>query len=206
MSDPSGPFGDSPRPARKRPRRQPELLVLLGRIGRLLLLYLRGQLLMSLIIGGLIAVAGLALGLEGAILWGMLAGALETIPQFGSIIALVPALVSALFYGSNIIPVQNWIFAIIVVATYFLIQQIGNLLISPRLLGKSLNLPPILVLFGVLLGAALFSLAGAYLAVPALVILREVGRYAWRKAKRLPPFEDGPTTSPEAPSASPGPS
>lgn len=198
----SFPTSKTPGPVGRAPRSKPEWVVLLGRIGRLLLLYVRGQMLMSLIIGGLIAVVGLALGLEGAILWGMLAGALETIPQFGSIIALIPALVSALYYGSSILPVQNWVFALIVVAAYFVVQQIGSLLISPRLLGKSLNLPPILVLLAVILGAALLNIVGAYLAVPALVVAREVGRYVVRKAKGQPPFEDVspvPTETPPPP-------
>ena len=202
MSDSPRPVDDSPFPpaipCRPRPH-TPEFVVLLRRIGRLLLLYIRGQFLMSLIIGGLTTVVGLALGLKGAILWGMLAGALEVVPQLGPIIALVPALISALLYGSSYIPVENWVFALIVVGSYFLVQQVGSLLISPRVLGKSLNLPAIVVLFAVLLGAALFPVVGAYLAIPAVVIIREVGRYLWRKAKKLPPFEDAPQASSETP-------
>jgi predicted PurR-regulated permease PerM len=190
MSNSTPPANDSPRPASPPPRARPELVVLLGRIGRLLLLYVRGQLLMSLIIGGLTAVVGLALGLKGAVFLGLLAGLLETIPNVGSLIALVPAVVVALLQGSTIIPVENWTFALIVVGAYFLVQQVGSLVIQPRLVGKSLDLPPFIVLLAVLLGAALFNVVGAYLAVPVVVIVREVGRYLWRKAKRLPPFED----------------
>jgi predicted PurR-regulated permease PerM len=199
MNDSSHPVGDSPRPASVSARHAPEFVVLLRRIGRLLLLYIRGQFLMSLIIGALTTVVGLALGLEGAILWGMLAGALEVVPQLGPIIALVPALISALLYGSSYIPVENWVFALIVVGSYFLVQQVGSFLISPRVLGKSLNLPAIVVLFAVLLGAALVPVVGAYLAIPAVVVIREVGRYLWRKAKKLPPFEDVPQASSETP-------
>ena len=199
MSTASHPVDDLPRPMSGSRRPKPEFVVLMGRIGRLLLLYVRGQLLMSLIIGGLTAAVGLALGLKWAVLLGLLAGLLETIPNLGSLIALVPAVVSALWYGSGFIPVENWVFALIVVAAYFLVQQAGSLLIQPRLVGKSLNLPPLIVLLAVLLGAALFNVIGAYLAVPVVVIVREVGRYLWRKAKRLPPFEDAQEASGKAP-------
>lgn len=198
MADPFSVDDKAPATLNKAPRRaRPEWMTLLGRIGRLLLLYVRGQMLMSLIIGALIALVGLALGLQGAILWGVVAGVLETVPQIGSIIALIPAVVSALYYGSSVLSVQNWAFALIIVAAYLVVQQIGALLISPRLLGKSLNLPPILVLMAVLIGAALLNIAGALLAVPALVVAREIGRYLVRKAKRLPPFEDAPSVSAE---------
>jgi len=206
MSEPF-PLQSEPLRRARRPRRPtPELFVLLRRVVRLLLLYVRGQLLMSLIMGGITALVGLALGLKGALLLGLLAGVLETIPNFGSLIALVPAVVVALLYGSSIIPVDNWVFALIVIAAYFLVQQAGSLFIQPHLVGKSLNLPPLIVLFAVLLGAALFNVVGAYLAVPMVVTVREVGRYLWRKAKKLPPFEDGPEAAPLPSAPPPGPS
>jgi len=186
--------------------RSSEGIVLLRRIVRLWMLYIKGQLLMSLIIGLLTFLVGLAVGLPYAFFMGLLAGVLETVPNIGigSLIALVPAVVVALWQGSRFIHVQNWVFALIVVGAYLVVQQVGALVIYPRIMGKRLDLPAILVLLAVILGAAVGSIVGAYLAVPLLVTAREIARYVIRKVKKLPPFPD--ETPPNAPAQPPGPS
>jgi len=123
--------------------RSSEGIVLLRRIVRLWMLYIKGQLLMSLIIGLLTFLVGLAIGLPYAFFLGLLAGVLETVPNIGSLIALVPAVVVALWQGSHFIHVQNWVFALIVVGAYLVVQQVGELVIHPRIMGKRLDLPAI---------------------------------------------------------------
>ena len=184
--------------------RSSEGIVLLRRIVRLWMLYIKGQLLMSLIIGLLTFLVGLAIGLPYAFFLGLLAGVLETVPNIGSLIALVPAVVVALWQGSHFIHVQNWVFALIVVGAYLVVQQVGELVIHPRIMGKRLDLPAIVVLLVVILGAAVGNIVGAYLAVPLLVTVREIARYVIRKVKKLPPFPD--ETPPNAPAQPPGPS
>jgi len=170
--------------------RSSEGIVLLWRIVRLWMLYIKGQLLMSLIIGLLTFLVGLALGLPYALYLGLLAGVLETVPNVGSLIALVPAVVVALWQGSRFIHVQNWVFALIVVGAYLVVQQVGQLVIHPRIMGKRLDLPAFVVLLVVILGAAVGNIVGAYLAVPLLVTVRELARYVIRKVRKLPPFPD----------------
>ena len=184
--------------------RSSEGIVLLRRIVRLWMLYIKGQLLMSLIIGLLTFLVGLAIGLPYAFFLGLLAGVLETVPNIGSLIALVPAVVVALWQGSRFIHVQNWVFALIVVGAYLVVQQVGELVIHPRIMGKRLDLPAIVVLLVVILGAAVGNIVGAYLAVPLVVTVREIARYVIRKVKKLPPFPD--ETPPNAPAQPPGPS
>jgi len=184
--------------------RSSEGIVLLRRIVRLWMLYIKGQLLMSLIIGLLTFLVGLAIGLPYAFFLGLLAGVLETVPNIGSLIALVPAVVVALWQGSRFIHVQNWAFALIVVGAYLVVQQVGELVIHPRIMGKRLDLPAIVVLLVVILGAAVGNIVGAYLAVPLVVTVREIARYVIRKVKKLPPFPD--ETPPNAPAQPPGPS
>lgn len=184
--------------------RSSEGIVLLRRIVRLWMLYIKGQLLMSLIIGLLTFLVGLAIGLPYAFFLGLLAGVLETVPNIGSLIALVPAVLVALWQGSRFIHVQNWVFALIVVGAYLVVQQVGELVIHPRIMGKRLDLPAIVVLLVVILGAAVGNIVGAYLAVPLLVTVREIARYVIRKVKKLPPFPD--ETPPNAPAQPPGPS
>ena len=145
-----------------------------GRVLALWLAYLKGQLLISLLIGALTWVVSAGIGLAGAAVLGALAGIFETIPSLGPLIAVVPALVMALWKGSSVIPVSNWVFALIVVGAYVAVQQIGNLFIQPRVLSRQLRLPPLLVLIAVIAGAAVAGVIGAYLAVPLLATAREL--------------------------------
>lgn len=172
------------------PFQRDETRQLLRRIGRLWLHYVKGQLLEAILIGLITWVVGEAIGLAYAAWLGLVAGILETIPSLGPVVALVPAVGVALWKGSSVIPLPHWAFALIVVGAYLAIQQLGALVLQPRLLGKRLNLPPIVVLLAVLLGAAVGNVLGAYLAVPLLVTLREVVTFLWRKGQGLPPFPD----------------
>ena len=163
---------------------------LVNRIGNLWLDFIKGHLLLALIIGGLTWVVGSAIGLPGALWLGVVAGMLEPIPSLGPTVASIPAIVVALWQGSDVLPVPNWVFALIVASVYILIQQLTSLLLEPHILGKKLNLPPLAVFAAVLLGATVANVAGAYLAVPVLVALREIAVYAIRKAKGMPPFPE----------------
>lgn len=142
--------------------------------------YLKGQLLISLLIGVLTWIVSAAIGLSGAAVLGALAGVLEGIPNLGPLLALVPAVAMALWKGSSVIPVSNWVFALIVAGAYLAVQQIGNLFLQPRVLSEQLHLPPLVVFLAVIVGAAVGGVLGAYLAVPVLATLRELGAY-WRR-------------------------
>jgi predicted PurR-regulated permease PerM len=152
---------------------------LAARVLDLWLAYIKGQFLISLLIGALTWVVSAGIGLPGAAVLGALAGVFETIPSLGPLIAMAPAVVIALWQGSSVIPVDNWVFALIVVGAYFAVQQIGNLFIEPHVMGRQLHLPPLLVLICVLAGAALGGVVGAYLAVPLAATVREVIQHFW---------------------------
>ncbi len=94
---------------------------------------------------------------------------------------MIPAVLLALIQGSNFLPVNNLIFALIVVGVYFLIQQIENNVLVPRIMGQSLDLHPIIVLVGVVVGASFAGVLGAFLAAPVLASLKILGWYAHAK-------------------------
>jgi predicted PurR-regulated permease PerM len=165
-----------------------ELKQLLRRIGRLWLVYFKGQLLLGVIVGLLTWVAGMALGLRWALVLGVVAGVLDTVPKLGPIVATVPAVVVALWQGSSVLSVENWVFALIIVGAYIAIQQIAGFFIEPYIVGKRLQLHPLVVLVAVIVGAAVANVVGAFLAIPLLVTVREVARYVHNKRNGLPPF------------------
>jgi predicted PurR-regulated permease PerM len=156
------------------------------------LAYLKGQLMLSLILGGITWAVGAAIGLFRPLLLGLVAGLLGTVPSFGALLAAIPAVIVALWKGSSVFDtLRHWVFALIVAGVYLLIQQMSSLLLEPRILGQQLRLPPWVVLLGViagtalggLVGAYLGSVMGAYLAVPIIASLRELVE-TWRRARR----------------------
>lgn len=139
--------------------------------------FLRGQVVLAIIIGTVTGVTLRVLGVPNALLLGLLAGLLEVVPNIGPIIAAIPAVLIAFFQGSTHLPVDNVTFAVIVILAYILIQQLENHLIVPNVLGSSVNLPAVVVLFGAFAGASLAGVLGIFLAAPILATARLVGAF-----------------------------
>jgi predicted PurR-regulated permease PerM len=163
------------------PKYRPEIEELGRRLDVVWKSFFRGQLLLALVIGTMVTVATSVLGLPGALVLGILAGVLEVIPNLGPVLALIPAVLVALIQGSSVLPVSNLVFALIIVGVYVVIQQIENNFLVPRIMGHSLNLHPLLVLIGVVVGASFAGILGAFLAAPVLASLKVLGMYAHAK-------------------------
>ncbi len=158
--------------------------------------FLRGQILLALIIGAVTTLALSALGVSNALLLGLLAGILEVVPTIGPIIAAVPAVLVAFFQGSSLWTIDRSVFALVVAGTYVVIQQLENHLVVPNVLGRSVNLPAVVVLFGALAGASLAGILGVFLAAPVLATTRLFMQFVLRKL-----FEPLPTDAPIAASS-----
>jgi predicted PurR-regulated permease PerM len=143
--------------------------------------FLRGQVLLSIIIGVMTTLALLILGVRNALLLGILAGVLEVVPTIGPVIAMIPAVAIAFFQGSTNWAIDPTLFALIVILTYFGIQQLENHLIVPNVLGASVDLPPVVILIGTLIGASLAGVVGIFLAAPVIATGRLFFRYVLQK-------------------------
>lgn len=158
--------------------------------------FFRGQLILSVVVGLTITVAMGLIGMPGAFLLGLLAGVLEIVPNLGPILAMIPALVVALLQGSSVLPVSNFTFMLITLAIYVIVQQIENNYFVPRIIGQSVNLHPLVILAGVIVGATQAGILGAFLAAPVLASVRVVGSYAYAKILDLEPFPPPPPPNP----------
>ncbi len=151
--------------------------------------FLRGQILLAIIIGVTVSIVLTVLGVRNALLLGLLAGVLEVVPTLGPILAAIPAVLLAFFQGSAIWNIENTTFALIVIFAYVLIQEFENHLVVPTVLGSSVNLPAIVILFGALAGASLAGVLGIFLAAPVLATARLVLQYLLRKLFEPVPAE-----------------
>ena len=150
--------------------------------------FLRGQLVMGLVMMVITTAVCTAVGLPYAVVMGLIAGVMELIPNLGPILALVPAVLVALFQGSSLLPMSNFWFAVLVSGLYLVIQQVEGNLILPRVMGGSLNLHPLMVLIGVIIGGNMAGILGMLLAAPVLATLRVVGRYVFCRLYDRDPF------------------
>jgi predicted PurR-regulated permease PerM len=156
--------------------------------------YLRGQITLSGILGLMVGIALTILGVPYAPVLGLLAFVLDFIPYIGATISFIIGTLVALFQGSNWLGVEPLTFAIIVAATYFILQQVQGYVFWPRIMGGSLNLHPIVILVGALVMAQLVGPVGLVLAGPLVATLLVFGRYAFRKLFDLDPWEAMPET------------
>ena len=160
------------------PARQGEAQELMKRWHRILLEYVRGQLMTSLFIG-VVAVVGLwLLGLRMALLVGVIAFFLEAVPFFGPLIWGTLAVVLALAQAGpgNPLPIFVGIFALVA-------QQVDSHVFAPLILGRFTRVHPLLLIFSTLLGASLFGLLGMFLAAPLTALAKETFLFTMERVK-----------------------
>jgi predicted PurR-regulated permease PerM/GNAT superfamily N-acetyltransferase len=152
--------------------------------------FLRGQLLMGLFMVVITTVAALIIGLPNALALGLLAGVTEFIPNLGPVIAAIPAVAVAFFEGSTWIPLDGFWFAVLVLGAYVIIQQIEGNLVLPRVMGRSLNLHPVVVLVAIIAGGSLAGILGMLLASPFVATLRVLMDYIYHRLTDQDPFPE----------------
>lgn len=152
--------------------------------------YLRGQLVLMFFVGLLSGLGAALLGIRQAVVLGLLAGALDVVPQIGPFLATAIATAVAWFDGSAFLPVQPAVLALLTIGVYTLVQVAENVWLRPRIIGRSLSLHPAVVFVGVI-GALLLS--GALLAlfiIPLIGSVQILFGYARRRIYALPPWPD----------------
>jgi predicted PurR-regulated permease PerM len=155
---------------------------------RVLSAWLRGQLLVCLLMGLFYAIALTLLGLELGLLVGLVAGILSFIPYVGTITGFVLGFLLALGqYGS-------WQGVVIVMGVFVVGNVIEGYILYPRLLGDRVQLHAVWVFFALFAGGVAFGFLGVLLAVPMAAAIGVVARYWLRKYLESPLNLDPPRT------------
>lgn len=132
------------------------------KIGR----WMRGQILLGLLVGVMVFLGLTILQVRFALSLAILAAVFELIPIFGATLAAIPAVILAFF--------QEPILGLLTVALYVVVQQIENNLVYPIVMRKALGLHPALVILSMLIGAQMGGISGVLLAVPIIVVIVEI--------------------------------
>ena len=127
--------------------------------------FIASQFLDAVVVGILVSIAMTIMGVRYAPLLGFFIGLFNMIPYVGAIIATVISAIITLITGG----LSQTIWMVIVV---IILQQIDANIINPRIVGKSLKISPLLVLFAVTFGGAYFGILGMFLAVPVIAVIK----------------------------------
>jgi len=155
------------------PRRsEPVVATLTRECDEVLGAFLRGQFLVMVSLGAIYAAGLWLVGLQLALLIGMIAGLASIVPYLGTIVGIAAAAIAALFQFGDV-----W--HLVAVAVVFGIgQTLEGTLLTPLLVGDRIGMHPVAVIFAVLAGGQLFGFVGVLLALPAaavvMVLLRHV--------------------------------
>jgi predicted PurR-regulated permease PerM len=154
--------------------KEEKTVLIIEKIQSRLGLWLRGQMLLSLIIFIITYVGLKILGIKYALVLALLAGFFEVVPYLGPILSAVPAVFLTL-----ISPWGGWFKALMVLVLYVVVQQAENNVIVPKVMARTVGLNPLIVIISILIGAKIAGVAGALVAVPVAtalaVVLKELG-------------------------------
>lgn len=124
--------------------------------------WIRGQIILSLIIGVAVYIGLISLSIPYAVPLGIIAGLLEVIPNVGPTVSMIPAAI----VGFTISPIHGGA----VILLYFLVQQFENYLIVPLVMKKAVGLNPLVTLISLMIGLTLYGPLGAILSIPIVLI------------------------------------
>jgi predicted PurR-regulated permease PerM len=165
-----------------RSRGDPHAERIFRHVDKMLAKYIRAQLALAGLAFAFYSVCMLVLGFPDAVALALLGGILEFVPAVGWIVS------AALILTIGFLTHSHWIWMGVLLIVWRVVQDYVN---SPRIMGESLELPPLIVVFGLMVGGEVAGIAGIYLAVPAAAVLRIVWMefFSPQKLSKLPSEE-----------------
>jgi predicted PurR-regulated permease PerM len=164
-----------------------ELVETLQEINGYLVSFFRGQVLVAAIDGFLVGTALTLFGLPYGFLIGIFMAILGVIPYIGSILCLIPACIIGYLHaqGSSPFGMSPAAYVGCVVAIFVVVQQINSLVTAPKIVGESVGLHPLTVIFSMLFWSLLLGgFVGALLAVPLTAAVKVLfRRYIWARGR-----------------------
>lgn len=146
-----------------------DVLALLKEINKTIAKYISGQALVCLFVGTFTFIGYLLIGLPYAFLLGVTAAITNIIPYLGPYIGLIPAAV----IGLTVSPSK----ALLVCVVVLVVQQVESNIISPNVLGKTLDMHPLTILFLLLAAGKIVGVLGMILAIPTYAVVKTIVQY-----------------------------
>jgi predicted PurR-regulated permease PerM len=157
-----------------------EVIFIISSINDSLIVFFRGQVLVSLCSGTLLTLAFLAIGLDYALFMGAMAAILGIIPYLGFAMSFIPAV------GLAAVQFQDWQHPLMIAAAFVLVNLNESFIVSPKIIGDRVGLHPLAIMIAMMVGTSLMGgILGGLLAIPLTAALRSIlQRYVWNDSAK----------------------
>ena len=143
-------------------------------IDEALMSFIKGQLLVMVLLGMVYAVQLQLIGLKVGLIIGMMAGIASFVPYLGFTLGFIAAIIAGLFQFG-----VDWVHLVLIVGAFMVGQAVEGYILQPLLLGDKIGLSPLWVMFAVLAGASLAGIAGMLIALPLAAVLKVLFQHAY---------------------------
>lgn len=157
------------------PRMREEIGEVLHDMDKQISSYIQGQILVSFCIGIMMTIGFLIIGMPYALLLGFLAMITSVVPYLGPVIAATPAAIIAIVNSP-------WLVVKLIIV-WTIVQLIEGKFISPQIMGKSLSIHPITIIFVLLTAGSLFGVPGVILGLPGYALIKVLITHTYRLFK-----------------------
>ncbi|NGM81551.1 AI-2E family transporter [Paenibacillus sp. 7124] len=151
---------------------KPQTRMVLSEMNQQISSYIRGQIIVSCCIGALLYIGYLIIGLEYSLVLAIVAACTAVVPYLGPAIAITPALIVAL--------VTSPLMLLKMIVVWTAVQLIEGKFISPQIMGKTLKVHPITIIFAIVFFGKMFGVVGIILAVPGYAVLKVVATHIFQ--------------------------
>ena len=175
---------------------QDDMHELYKRLRNVWMAYLRGQIVLMVVVGVVFTIAWAVIGIPGALVLGVIAGLFTLVPDVGPTVAAGLAMGVALLEGSTWIrlsddpTVNNLLIGLITFVTYLILINAKNFFVRPIIIGRSLHMNEALIFVAILTATILWGILGALLIVPVMASVAVIFEYLRCRVLGFPPFGD----------------
>ncbi len=157
-----------------------EASVLVASINRVFGGFIRGELILVVIMSVTTYIGLSIIGVPFALVIAIATGFLELIPVFGPVIAAVPPIALALVTQNNF-ELPGWLAATVVAIMYTVLRQVEDYLVIPNVVGRVVRVHPLVALFALFAGLQIWGVTGMIIALPVAGVARVLLGYVYRR-------------------------
>ncbi|WJY28971.1 MULTISPECIES: AI-2E family transporter [Sporosarcina] len=157
------------------PRMRDDAESILGDADKQISAYIQGQILVAVCIGTMVTIGFLIIDMKYALLLGVLAMFTSVVPYLGPVIAITPAIIIAI--------VTSPFMLVKLAVVWTIVQVIEGKFISPQIMGKTMHIHPITIIFVLLTGGSLFGIPGVILGIPGYALIKVLATHLFKLFK-----------------------
>lgn len=133
--------------------------------------FFRGQIVLGLLFGAFMFCVYAALGIQYALLLGVILGVWEIVPVIGPTIGFIPTIISVALDGMGLVPMNRWGQVLLVVVIFNVFQWLKDNFVAPRYIGNVIGLHPVMIFIAIMIGARLDGMAGVICSLPVACVI-----------------------------------